>query len=110
MVEAIGNGKGTGRRGGRTRNDGRDKKENAGEEVARGALFAKLTWEADRRMSLGVVRVVGVPGGCCTLPAEAEDRRRDQACHAQDKENQRDHEPDRLHTQDRRCLGVCEGN
>lgn len=75
----------------------------------RGALFAKLTWEADRRMSLGVVRVVGVSGGCCTLPAEAEDRRRDQACHAQDKKNQRDHEPDRLHTQDRRCLGVWKG-
>lgn len=89
--------------GGWTRNDATRRRMG-------GALFAKLTWEADRRMSLGVVRVVGVPGGCCTLPAEAEDRRRDQACHAQDKKNQRDHEPDRLHTQDRRCLGVCKGN
>lgn len=57
-------------------------------------------------MSLGVVRVMGMPRGCGALPAEAEDRHCDQACHAQDQKNERDHEPDRLHAQDRRCLGV----
>lgn len=87
-----------------------EERENGRADATRrglGAVFAKLTWEADRRMCLGVVRVVGVPRGCCTLPAEAEDRRRDQACHAQDQKHQPDHEPDRLHTQDRRCLRVC---
>lgn len=58
-------------------------------------------------MSLGVVRVMGVPRGCGALSAEAEDRRRDQACHAQDQKYERHREPDRLHAQDRRCLGVC---
>lgn len=87
---------------------GKKERMDEGMQRRRQAVFAKLTWEADRRMCLGVVRVVGVPRGCCTLPAEAEDRRRDQACHAQDQKHQPDHEPDRLHAQDRRCLRVCE--
>lgn len=70
--------------------------------------FLWLTWEADWRMSLGVVRVMGVPGGCSPLPAEAQDSRRDQARYAQYQKNQGDREPGRLHAQDRRCLGVCD--
>lgn len=74
------------------------------EENVRG--FLQLTWEADRRVRLSVVRVMEVPRGCGVLSAEAEHGRRDQARDAHYHKNEGNREPDRLHPHDRRCLGV----
>lgn len=56
-------------------------------------------------MRLGVVRVMGVPWGCGSS-AETENGRRHQTCHAQCQENEGDCEPNLLHAQNRRRLGV----
>lgn len=69
-------------------------------------VYNVLTGITDRLMSLGVVRVVGMPRWGDALPAEAQDPGGHEARHRQDQGDHEGREPGALHAQDRRRFRV----